>query len=202
MGLLQSPDPAQKLARQYGIRGIFTPELVPSIQPVVLIDDLSGTVENTPQRICVASGTRTGAAGVFATFRIETPPGVIAEIMQITAFIETNALLNISFGATPSVAAPTSLFIGQLTDGRLRSQGQVPAAILGALNELTLIAPIIFTIPLTPVAAVFQTPWAFPIVLGRTDGANFDFMELQCGTSDLDVTISMMWREFSAAEVR
>jgi len=198
MGLLQNPDPAIKLARQYGIRGIFTPELVPSIQPVVLIDDLTSGISNEPQRICTSEGTINGVAAETTVFRFETPPNVIALITHVIFDPETNNHINISFGS--SVAAPATLFAGVLTDGRLRSQGQTPACILGADTYAAGVGnPTLFLASnvSNPVQIFQEVNW----VVGRTDGF-FDFVEFAMTTVDQNMKMALQWTEFDAVEVR
>jgi len=199
MGLLQNPDVASKLARQYGIRGIFSPELVPSLQPTVLIDDLTAGISNEPQRIAVAQVFVLGVNAEFTIFRFETPPGVIAQIEEVFMSTESNQIIEVFFGSF--IAAPAALAVGALTDGRLRSQGQVPACILGgdtfAAKNSVIHNQFIGTSSVTVQTAI-HPGW----VVGRTDGANFDFLEMSCRTLDQNVSCSMRWREFDASEVR
>jgi len=197
MGLLQNPDPAIKLARQYGIRGIFTPEIVPSLQPVVLIDDLTGGISNEPQRICQASINITGVNAEKTIFRFETPPLVIAEIQAIYINPEASQIVDVFFGSF--VAAPAAFTAGALTDGRLRSKGESPACRIGVDTYAASSSTIhgIFTV----VAGVGSFNEVRPNwIIGRTDA--FDFVELAGRTTDQNMTISIRWREFDAVAVR
>jgi len=197
MRLLQSPDPAIKLARQYGIRGFFTPDLVPSLQPVVLIDDLTGGVENTPKRICVVDAAVTGVAAEFSVFRFETPSTIIAHITQIYVLPETDGEIHYHFGS--SVAAPAAFVRGAITDGRLRLQGQVPASVLGQDTYAVAPTPIHGRFPgeaTQQLAKVNQVDWW----LGNT--TSFDFLEIWTSLANNNATCSIVWEEFSAQVVK
>lgn len=190
---LQSPDPSIKLARQYGIRGLFSPDLVPSLQPTVLIDDLTGGVENNPVRLAVAVSKMAGVAAEFAVHRFETPPGIIARIIRIGMNVELNTLVQFHFGA--SVAAPATFLAGVLTDGRLRSKGELPAAKIGFDTYGT--APAVSDFQLagqsTTNLMVFQE---VNFIMGRIDA--FDFLEVWHPVVDKDLNISWLWEEFTA----
>lgn len=197
MGFLQSPDPSKKLARQYGIRGLFSPELVPSLQPVVLIDDLTGGVENNPRRIATVLASETGVAAEFTVMRFETPPRIIAHITQLIVRPETSVPVNIHWGS--SVAAPATFVAGAFTDGRLRARGEVPAARLGSDTYGTGPTPLHYTLPGqsgTNLSFLRDVDW----VMGRTDA--FDFVEFVVSSADKDFTFGMVWEEFNADQVR
>lgn len=195
---LQSPDPAIKLARQYGIRGLFSPDLIPSLQPVTIIDDLTGGISNEPQRIAVARVSIAGVAAEFSVARFETPPNVICHITQLLLRTETDDVIFAHFGS--SVAAPATLVQGTYTDGRLRGAGQQAAGILGGDTYGTNATPAQFDLigeANKGDLELSNVDW----VIGRTDGF-FDFVEIACSTVDLDFFVSMRWREYDAVEVR
>ncbi len=198
MGLLQSPDPSIKLARQYGIRGLFTPEIVPSLQPVVLIDDLTGDdLTNVPSRIASGSIDVVGVLGEITVVRFETPPNTIARIFQVRIKPETSTDIQLHYGA--SAVAPATFVAGVFTDGRLRSKGEIPAARIGGDTVAVAPTPRNYTLPgqqtraLTPLMDV-------NFVIGRTDA--FDFLEFWQGETDKDWQFDIMWEEFTAAIVK
>lgn len=197
MGFLQSPDPARKLARQYGIKGLFTPEIIPTLQPVVLIDDLVGGIENNPVRLAVGVSNMAGVAAEFSVHRFETPPGIIARIIGMAMQVELNTLVQFHFGA--SVAAPASFKAGVLTDGRLRSKGELPAARIGFDTYGT--APAVSDFQLSGQATTNLVIFnKVDFIMGRTDG--FDFLEVWHPVVDKDLNISWLWEEFNAEVVR
>lgn len=197
MGFLQNPDPARKLARQYGIRGLFSPEIVPSVQPVTLIDDLTGGITNEPQRIGVGRAAVTGVAAESSVVRLETPPGIIAEIIEIYLFPATSTLINVFMGSF--YAAPATFVAGQFTDGRLRLPGQQPALRIGVDTYAVANTAIHYTYTAssgttTPVA------WNPNWVMGSA--ASFDFIEITAATVNNTLLASIKWREYSADQVR
>jgi len=197
MGFLQNPDPARKLARQYGIRGLFSPEIVPSLQPTVLIDDLTGGINNEPQRIAVSQGTVTGVAAEFSVFRFETPPGIIARITDVASVLESGTLLHVHFGS--SVAAPATLHNKAFTDGRLREAGESPAAFLGSDTYAVAPTPTHFELPGNTSNSTFiyqKVNW----VVGQTDA--FDFLEFSGAVADKNIQMMVQWIEYSADRVR
>jgi len=197
MGLLQSPVPAQKLARQYGIRGVFTPEIVPSLQPVVLIDDLTQGLSNEPLRIGASTGIQAGVAAEFTTFRFETPPGIIARITRILVTPASSGLVKIFFGS--SVVAPATLFTKAFTDGRLRLAGEEPASFLGAdTYAVVLAAQHIFLAGHSTANVVKwqEVDW----VIGNT--TSFDFFEIGNQNANNAMTVALQWTEESIVEVR
>jgi len=199
MGLLQSPDPAIKLARQYGIRGIFTPEIVPSLQPVVLIDDLTGGISNEPQRIGIAQGTESAVAAQKTTFRFETPPNVIAQITHLFLNPATGGLVSVHFGSS-TITAPATIHDKAYTDGRLRSKGESPACVWASDTFAAAITPIEFEFAATnsgTVNPMFHVNW----IIGRTD-ESFDFVELQVQSNNIAASMGISWIEFDAVAVR
>lgn len=199
MGLLQSPDPAIKLARQYGIRGIFTPEIVPSLQPVVMVDDLSGTqINNTPQRIATALGSVTGVAAESSVFRFEVPPNVIAQVTHFGVKNQANSFLQVNFGSF--YTAPATIFTSVYTDGRLRGDGQVPAGILSA--DTFAVAATTNTLRFGATGSNQTSNWRdVNWIIGRTDGF-FDFIEFTIDALDSDATFWLQWNEFDAVAVK
>jgi len=197
MGLLQTPEPAIKLARQYGIRGIFTPEIVPSIQPVTLIDDLSGGISNEPQRIACSFGSVTGVVAEFSTTRFETPPNVIAHIQNVMFQPEADNNIHVFFGST--VVAPATVFAGAYTDGRLRLQGQTPACIFSGDTYAVANAAQHLRMPGEATAQLSQ--W---IPVNWIVGANqsFDFVEFEVPTADQNFQMSIQWTEYDSQTVR
>lgn len=194
---LQSPDPAIKLAQQYGIRGLFSPDLVPSLQPVVVIDDLTGGIENIPRRIATGTVTKTGVAATVTVFRFETPPGIIAHITKIWILPETGTDMDIHWGA--SVIAPATFSAGAYTDGRLRSEGQIPAARFGMDDYATPPTPTQGKLTANAnntLALTHDVSW----IMGRTDA--FDFLEIWDSAADQNLTVAITWEEFSAEPVR
>jgi hypothetical protein len=194
---LQSPDPAIKLARQYGIRGLFSPDLVPSIQPVTLIDDLTGGISNEPQRIAVSWGTVAAVVAERSVFRFETPPNVIAQITSVAFQPSAAVHIDVSFGST--VAAPATVFVAEYTDGRLRNRGQSPACVFAA-DTYAVVGPINMRFSANSSGALFLT---YPVnwIVGDT-GTQFDFVEFATGGSNLDFNMSIQWTEFDAVPVR
>jgi len=198
MGLLQSPDPAIKLARQYGIRGIFTPEIVPSLQPVVVVDDLSPGISNEPQRIACAFLSVTGVAAETSVMRFEVGPNTICKITRVWTNPEGNTPTEFSFGTT--VAAPATLATSFYSDGRLRSDGQTPAGVLG--TDTFAVAPTNVCGQLAGNNAQQIVFWQeVDWVIGRTDGS-FDFMTFHLSTVDQDWDFGIQWTEYVASEVR
>jgi len=199
MGFLQDPGPSQKLAQQYGIRGLFSPDIVPSLQPVVLIDDLTGGLAQIPQKICVASFGEAAVVGEVAVWRIETPPRVIARIDLIMASGSSNniaAFFGSSFAVTPANAATETY-----TDGRLRSQGRTPQCQIVSDTQVATLAAndFIFT---SSAGATTPVPFRPGWIFGRTDGENFDFIEFQVQAANAAIDVSMQWTEFDAQVVR
>ena len=195
MGLLQSPDPAIKLARQYGIRGFFTPDLVPSIQPVVLIDDLTGNLSNEPVRNANAFISIGGVAAEFTVARLEVGPGTMVQVTSVAAYPESSGFLKFSFGS--QVAAPAAVAAGQYSDGRLRSAGQTPKAILGI--DTYAVAPVLEAGVLNSASSSFA-PIPVNWIFGRTDA--FDFLEIWVVTADKNLNIGLQWTEYEAATVK
>jgi len=197
MGLLQSPDPAQKLARQYGIRGIFTPEIVPSLQPVVIIDDLSKGISNVPQRIALARINQTFVANEFTIFRFETKPNVMAQIQRIGFVPSADTQLKVFFGS--SKVAPASVVVGAYTDGRLRLKEQTPACILGADTYATALGA--FHMELAGENTAQNIKWQeVNWIVGANDV--FDFVEMQISTVATAGSLFMQWEEFDSTTVR
>lgn len=195
---LQTPDPSTKLVRQYGIRGLFSPDLVPSLQPVVLIDDLTGGISNEPQRIATAFIDVVGVAAEFTVVRFEVPPNVIAQITQLMLVPESTQRMIVGFGS--SVAAPASLATSVYSDGRLRSNGQIPAGILGGDTYAAQMTGFSYFLPGNGSAST-SVPRDVSWVIGRTDGS-FDFLEIACANADQNLGVAIQWREFDAMAVR
>jgi len=198
MGFLQSPDPARKLARQYGIRGLFSPELVPSLQPVVVLDDISGNqLTDSPVRIGSATGFEAAVVGERATFRLEAPTGVIARVSQVWTNGGAAINMNVFFGS--SITAPSTTSANAYTDGRLRLAGENPQVQLSHDTQVAALAAIHTIIPVTTTIssdAIYNVNWVF----GNT--TSFDFIEIVAATVNTAVNMAFAWEEFDAKVVR
>ena len=192
MGFLQSPDPAKKLARQYGIRGLFSPELVPSVQPVVLLDDLSGGhLSDTPQRQGSSRAVAPAVAAEVAYFRFEVPSNVIARIDRISVQPAASGLMQFFFGS--SLAAPASTAANAYQDGRLRLSGEGPSGQLSFDTSAASLAVVHYELG---TGFDISPGW----VIGNT--GSFDFLEMLGNTANSSVNLSINWTEYNATLVR
>ena len=198
MGFLQSPDPARKLAQAYGIRGLFSPEIVPSLQPVTIIDDLTGGISNVPQRTAVGTATALAGALNISVVRFETQPGLIARVERLNIITQSAQRVKVNFGSTvaaPATVATTSAY----TDGRLRLEGQTPQAILS--HDDYLVGPSTNQMDLPGQSSsnlIFMQELNW--VVGSA--TSFDFIEIFNTVVNNFLIVGLQWTEFDAAEVR
>jgi len=198
MGLLQSPTPAIKLARQYGIRGIFTPEIVPSLQPVVIIDDLaSDNLSDNPVRIGTALALAPAVANERGIFRFETPTLVIAKVTKIGIQPSATVSMSVFFGS--SFTAPATTAANAYTDGRLRLAGESPSCQLSFDTQAAALAVEHqrFGAASSGISATtIDVNW----IIGNT--TSFDFIEFATDTFNVACRLYLQWEEFDASVVR
>lgn len=94
---VQTPEPGQKLARRYGIKGqIIVPSLESIVVPVAIVDDLS---EEEPRGLfCTATSTVAGVAGVLSQSALALPTGsgTLLENVKLTVSVVTTTGVSVS----------------------------------------------------------------------------------------------------------
>lgn len=178
--------------REFNIVGRYRAQIDEIIVPVAVVADLS--TQSLPlTRKASAFFSVAAVALEFPTLRLETPNGVLARIVGVTAWnlAGGDQKLNVHFGST--IVAPTTISPKSFMDGRLRAAGETPAGVLATGTQVA---------PLTPIHAILAMPQPargqVGVIMDWPMGADnaFDFVEFQGNTLNAGVEGYVEWIEY------
>lgn len=188
---VNNPRAADQLRREFQIMGDrLNVTLDDVVVPVAVVADLSAGGAIPLVRRCYARFSQAAIALEYGTWRLETPPGIMAIITRILIKSAADGLAIAHFGST--IVAPANLAATQYMDGRLREQlGMEPAARLAYGTQVAVLAaPINYVVARTTPGQENYMEWPF----GRDDGY-YDFVEFQNHTLNQAISVAMEWDE-------
>lgn len=117
MARIQVPFVGEAVRRLFRVVGPYTPVLEESINPVLVVGDVSLEAAPAVSLTGIASLVEAAVAAEFSQFRFIAPPGVVAKILAFTFWPAASTNLLVSFA--PVVAALPDTADRAHTDKRL-----------------------------------------------------------------------------------
>ncbi len=199
---IQTPAPAEKLARAYRSNVPLDVSLSPTLVPVTIVDDLSGAgiADRGFPRNAAGSAVQTnGGAGTNSQILIMAPQpdsGILIQVTRVLIVPGASAIVQLRIGndADDAIRAaqadqPTRGFrdvrlVGDATNAFVGSSTPLTAAMNGVIVET-------FAVP-----AGDTTLLSLDYVLGERD-----FLNIALQDTDVTLRSSQWWTEYVLAEV-
>ena len=189
---INNPRAADQLRREYNVMGDrLNLVLDDVVVPVAVVANLSAGASGIPLvRRCYASFFQAAVAAEYTSWRLETPPNVIIVVSRVFLQGAANGLSRAGFGS--NLAVPANTADSRMMDGRQRSQGITPQAVLTYGTQVA---------GLGGAALRYLQTRTIPgeenfveYIFGRTDGL-YDFLEFQAPAVNQAMTCSLEWDE-------
>lgn len=139
---IQTPDVARRVARFFGIRGKYLPQVEEFIVPTILIGDLSVAGPPPIARHASCAFSITGVAARYSTVRLIAPIGVLCVLTDVYMHPQLTSYL--TMGLMAGGAAPA--LVPTFTDTRLvdppRGSPETPAALVSSEARVAILTPI------------------------------------------------------------
>jgi len=192
---IQTPLVGSALQRLFGLQGRVRPSLEEFIVPTVQVANLDDGSPPNVSRTASSFGSQAAVAGEFGTFRLEVPPGTIAEVLAVYLPVPS-ATFNLRIATTDAPAALANTGSKRFWDGRLNFENQLPA---GVLTFGTQVAALTTVIGLIPVTTVENTIWTPPrgLIVGSGKQGQFGFFMIQNATANQALIATIVWREYA-----
>lgn len=187
---VQNPRPSTALTEAYGLVGSVPVVLDGYVLPVALVDDLSAAGFTPTSRRVISRFNQNAVVGEYATWRLETPPNILATVKNLYIISSVATRVSVHFGS--SIAAPANIAPSQFTDGRMRARGGGPAAVLSYGTQVAALATVTgFT---EAVVEGNQRRADYDWTIGDPRG-NYDFVEFQLAVANRSAFVCAEWIE-------
>ena len=188
---IQNPRVAEALQRAFNLVGRVRPALDEVVVPVVTVGTLGAGSPPPVVQAATARFSQSAVPAEYTTWRLETPPNVLAWVKSVTVAAAAAVTMHVAFpGNSAALSAPANTANEAITDNRINAAA--PAGSLSYGTDANALPAAAFRY-LLPNSTVVIRPNRW--LIGGSD--EYEFIEFQLTSVNVGVNaVAVEWEEY------